>query len=145
MSLARYVQAADLGEHRSPESGRLSSLATHLPALLSGTLKASCLENLNWMLWWENRERDARVGALQGRGGWPWLSGVATASPAIAIPPTAVSRPGRRSGGGGVFSPLPLPVYGVSALCPLRGGLRGGREGVGTVSVGVGVVKAAGF
>lgn len=25
------VQAADLGEHRSPQSGRLSLLATHLP------------------------------------------------------------------------------------------------------------------
>lgn len=68
------VQAADLGEHRSPESGRLSLLATHLPALLSGTPKASCLENLNWMLWWGEPERDARVGALQGRGGWSWLS-----------------------------------------------------------------------
>ena len=70
----RGVQAADLGAHRSPQSGRLSLLATHLPALPSGTPKAGCLESLNWMSRWGEAERDARVGALRGRGGWSGLS-----------------------------------------------------------------------
>lgn len=76
--------------------------------------------------------------------------GVATASPAIAIPLHRSQPPGRRSGGGG------------GGGCSLRGAAAGvcmgsvpsapcvgdcgvaGRE-LGTVSVGVGVVKAAGF
>lgn len=63
--------------------------------------------------------------------------GVATASSSIAIPLHRSQPPGRRSGGWGWGGVVSSPrcrrrcVCGVSARCPLRGGLLGGREGVG--------------
>lgn len=75
--------------------------------------------------------------------------GVATASSSIAIPLHRSQPPGRRSGGWGGGCPPRGAAAGVCVVSVPAAPCVGdcwvaGRE-LGTVSVGVGVVKAAGF
>lgn len=132
----RGVQAADLGAHRSPQSGRLSLLAT-APA------RPAVRNPKSWLS--RKPELDVTVGRSGARcPSWGaagprrlvWAL-VESRQPALLsrFRSTAVSRLDAvvEVGEGGVLPAVPpqVCVCGVSARCPLRGGLLGGREGVG--------------